>query len=205
MNINIKLLINNKYFLNCGKIGLLMTLRTTSILKVLNVLSWIIFVGLCIQTGGFIFNTIYVLFIHSVGATKFWGEINLSALLRHDRIQFISLTVIMIFVSLLKTLLFYRIVKIFHDKKLDLANPFQKPLGQYLFRVSYLAFGIGLFSYLGYTIVLGLDKQGVTIPSLQQLQIGGADVWLLMGVTLYVFAQIFKKGIEIQSENNLTI
>ena len=33
----------------------------------------------------------------------------------------------------------------------------------------------------------------------------GADVWLFMGVILIIFAMIFKKGIEIQSENDLTV
>jgi hypothetical protein len=33
----------------------------------------------------------------------------------------------------------------------------------------------------------------------------GADVWLFMGVTLFVIAQIFRRGIEIQTENELTV
>jgi hypothetical protein len=37
------------------------------------------------------------------------------------------------------------------------------------------------------------------------LHLGGADVWLFMGVILYIIAQIFKRGIEIQAENELTV
>ena len=33
----------------------------------------------------------------------------------------------------------------------------------------------------------------------------GADIWLFMGVTLLVIAQIFKRGIEIQDEHELTV
>jgi hypothetical protein len=43
------------------------------------------------------------------------------------------------------------------------------------------------------------------MPELQHLRIGGADVWLFMGVVLYVVAQMFRRGIEIQSENELTV
>ena len=43
------------------------------------------------------------------------------------------------------------------------------------------------------------------MPGIQYLGLGGADVWLFMCVTLYVIAQIFKRGIEIQSENELTV
>jgi len=37
------------------------------------------------------------------------------------------------------------------------------------------------------------------------LHIDGADVWLFMALVLFVFAQVFKKGIELQNENDLTI
>jgi len=43
------------------------------------------------------------------------------------------------------------------------------------------------------------------MPDVQYLRLGGADVWLFMGVTLFVIAQIFKRGIEIQTENELTV
>ena len=49
---------------------------------------------------------------------------------------------------------------------------------------------------------MGNDK---ILPSLQQLKFEGGDVWLFMGVILLIFAMIFKKGIEIQSENDLTV
>jgi hypothetical protein len=43
------------------------------------------------------------------------------------------------------------------------------------------------------------------MPDAESLHFGGADVWLFMGVTLFVIAQIFKRGIEIQAENDLTV
>jgi len=45
----------------------------------------------------------------------------------------------------------------------------------------------------------------VKMPDTQHLRLGGADVWLFMSVTLFVIAQIFKRGIEIQTENELTV
>jgi hypothetical protein len=43
------------------------------------------------------------------------------------------------------------------------------------------------------------------MPDIEHLRLGGADVWLFMGVTLFVIGHIFKRGIEIQSENELTV
>jgi hypothetical protein len=72
---------------------------------------------------------------------------------------------------------------------------------------SYLAFGIGLFSYWGnnFSNWLKMVSNDLDSPSLQLIKFEGADVWLFMGVILIIFALIFKKGIEIQSDNDLTI
>ena len=111
----------------------------------------------------------------------------------------------MIIPAILKAVMFYLIVKILHDKKLNLSQPFNKEVGRFIFNVAYLALGIGLFSHWGTKQTEWLVTQGVQMPTIQHLRIGGADVWMFMSVTLYVIAQIFKRGIEIQSENELTI
>jgi hypothetical protein len=43
------------------------------------------------------------------------------------------------------------------------------------------------------------------MPSLQELRFDGFNVWLFMGVILFVIAQIFKRGVAIQAENDLTV
>ncbi len=68
-----------------------------------------------------------------------------------------------------------------------------------------MGLGIGLFSFWGAKYSEGLVNKGVKIPDLQYLRLGGADVWLFMGITLLIIAQIFKKGIELQNENDLTV
>lgn len=47
-----------------------------------------------------------------------------------------------------------------------------------------------------------LTTLGVSMPDTQHLHLGGADVWCLMSVIL---SYILKRGIEIQTENELTI
>ena len=86
-----------------------------------------------------------------------------------------------------------------------MSQPFNRDLVRFIFNVSYLALGIGLFSWWGVKYTEWFVKQGVEMPDIQYLRLGGADVWLFMGVTLFVIAQIFKRGIEIQTENELTV
>ena len=111
----------------------------------------------------------------------------------------------MIIVAIVKAVMFYLIVKIMHDKKLNMVQPFNIELARFVSITSYLALLIGLFSLWSGKYADWLTMQGVSMPDIQHLRAGGADVWLLMGVLLLVIAQIFKRGVEIQSENELTV
>jgi len=86
-----------------------------------------------------------------------------------------------------------------------MAQPFNAEMGRFILNISYVTLLIGLFSYWGVNYAEWLTKQGVKMPDVQSLRLGGADVWLFMSVTLFVIGQIFKRGIEIQTENDLTI
>jgi hypothetical protein len=184
-----------------------MSKGTDFLFKVLNVLAWIIFIGLCIESGGLIVNAFVSIFINPVASSKCWGGLNLYDLYQFNESHFISLVVLMIIVSVLKSILFYLIVNLFHKKKLNLSTPFNETMGKYIFNLSYLSFGIGLFIYCGnhFSNWLKIINNDKILPSLQQLNFEGGDVWLFMGVILLIFAMIFKKGIEIQSENDLTV
>jgi Protein of unknown function (DUF2975) len=177
---------------------------TKHILMVLNILSWIIFLGLCIETGGIIFNTVYALF-KPIVAKYFWNGADLSALYAYDKGHFITQTVLMSIVSVMKTMIFYLIVKLFYDKKFNMVNPFNPELTKMVFNIAYLCLGAGLFSFWGAKYANWIKGQGVQMPDIPYLRIDGADVWLFMAVVLFVIGQVFKKGTELQNENDLTI
>ena len=180
-------------------------ISTKQILKVLYVFSWILFIGICIEAGGFIFNAFYTLLINPAGAGNFWQGNDLSGLYTFDPGYFFVETLLMSIVAVFRAILFYLIVKILHDKKLNMSQPFSDEMGRFIFKIAYLAFGIGLFSWFGVKWAAWFVQQGVEMPDIQLLRLGGADVWLFMGIVLYIIAQIFKRGIEIQSENELTV
>ena len=178
---------------------------TKQMLKVLYVLSWIIFIGVCIEAGGIVVNAFVTLVLKPENAQYFWKEIELSALYKYDPGYFFVVTLLMSIVAVMRAILFYLIVKMLHDKQLNLARPFNREMGRFLFNISYLALGLGLFSFWGVKYTGWLVTKMVKMPNIQYLRLGGADVWLFMGVTLFVIAQIFKRGIEIQEENDLTV
>jgi hypothetical protein len=182
-----------------------MKTRTKQILQILYILSWIIFIGVCIEAGGSIFSAFYTLVINPVNAATFWVGNDLSGLYKYDPGHFFAETLLISISAVMKACIFYLIIKILNDKKLNISRPFSNEVGSFIFKISYLALLIGLFSFWGVKYTEWLIKQGVKMPDTQDLRLGGADVWLFMSVSLFVIAQIFKRGIEIQSENDLTV
>ena len=181
--------------------GMEIKITTKHILGLLYVLSWIIFVGVCIEAGSFIFNAVYTALINPEASTYF----GLKDLYTFDHGYFLVETLLMSIVGIMRALIFYLIVQLLHDKKLDMSQPFNKDIQRFISRLSYLALGIGFFSWMGVKYTAWFASQGVQMPDIQLLRLGGADVWLFMGVILLVLKQIFKRGVEIQTENELTV
>jgi hypothetical protein len=182
-----------------------MKISTKQILKLLLILAWIIFIGVCIEAGGSIFSAFYTMVINPINAATFWVGNDLSGLYKYDPGHFFAETLLISIASVMKAVIFYLIIKILPDKKLSMSQPFNNDVRLFIIKVSWLAFGIAFFTGWGVKYTEWLVKHGVSMPDTQHLRLGGADVWLFMSVTLFVIAQIFKRGIEIQTENELTV
>lgn len=181
-------------------------ITTNQILKVLQILSWIIFIGLCVEAGGVLVNTIITTFINPEGVWNFWdGADYLSGVYKFDQGCFLVVTLVMIIVAVLKAIMFYLIVKLFADKKLSISQPFSIELRHFILIQVFLALGIGLFTHLGSKFTVWFTEKGGMAANLQSLNMDGADVWFFMAVVLFIIVQVVNKGIEIQQENDLTI
>lgn len=180
-------------------------ITTQQILKLLQVISWIIFVGLCVEAGAVIFHLICTLAMNPASKGYAWDVAKLSGLYNYDPGHFIVMTVFVIIVAVLKAILFYLIVKLFVERKLNMAQPFNAALKRFLLNIAYLALGIGLFAHWGCRYATWLTNQNVGMPDPESMHLEGASVWLFMAIILFVIAQVVKRGIEIQTENDLTI
>ncbi|CAM4291228.1 DUF2975 domain-containing protein [Flavobacterium terrigena] len=184
-----------------------MEIRISSkqILNVLRILCWIIFIGVCFEAGGILFNLFYTMLYNPIGAGFFWNQIDFSAIYEYDKGHFLAVTSIMSIIAILKAIMFYLIVKILENKELTISGPFNHSVRKFILNMAFLAIGIGFFSNYGVDYTEWLSKKGVVLPTIHQLKLGGADVWLFMGVTLIVISYVFKRGIELQEENDLTV
>jgi len=195
----------NKYlsiFVQSLKIIFSMKTETKQILKLMNIIVWIIFIGLCIKTGSILYSFVLSLFINPAGAKNLHMGLDLSDLFRFNIRHYTTIVLYIIFLSGLKAYLFYLVIRIF--LKINFVHPFSTDVSLLISKISYVSLGIGILTVVANGYTKWLINRGVTFPDLQQY-LGGAAEFLLLGGIIFMIAQVFKRGIEIQSENELTV
>lgn len=183
----------------------MITISTKQILRLLTVLAWIIFIIVCVDAGIILCSAILTLTVDPAWVKNLWQPVGLLGLYTYDSSHFFVLNLVISIVAVIKAWMFYLILKLLYNKKLNISLPFSREALGFIFKMCYCAFLIGLFSRCGLNYAEWLEVMGVALPDAEQLRLDGADVWLFMCVILFVIAQIFKRGIEIQSENELTV
>lgn len=164
----------------------------------LQIVAWIIFVGLCIQAGALLVNFVYSLFNPEI-VKYLYNKLDLSALYQQDRSVYYLAYHFILIIAILKTVMFYWVVMLV--TKLDLAKPFNSVVANRIKFIAYYALSIGFLSYLAEKTA---EKWGATGLALYEYW-EGATAFILMGAVIYIIAAIFKKGVEIQEEVDLTV
>ncbi|ETZ23126.1 hypothetical protein [Pedobacter sp. V48] len=147
------------------------------VLNALQVLSWIILIGLCIEAGTIIFNLAYTLAVKPIHTDNFWQGADLSDLYQHDHGHFMVIALFKIIVAVMKAIIFYLIIKLFADKKLSIAQPFTSKLRTVILNVAFLTLGISFFSHYGSNYVAWLSEQKIEIADPNKLDLYAAEVW----------------------------
>lgn len=178
-----------------------MTKKNDFILNVLNVVSWIIFIGLCIESGFLIFNFILTL-LKPIVTDNIHNGLNLSEIYESQFVHYIGVMSFVMVLSILKAYLFYFVVKIL--MKLNLVNPFNTEIGKLIEKISFEAFAIAIVSVIAHQYTKWLIQAGHEVGRVEKFWDDGM-AFLMMAAIIYVIAQIFKKGIELQNENELTV
>ncbi|RWX00979.1 DUF2975 domain-containing protein [Flavobacterium cerinum] len=178
-----------------------MSKRTNFIFKVLHIVAWIIFVGLCIEAGGLVVN-----FIFSIYKPEFipnlYQKLDLIEMYKHSQWAFFGMYAFIISIAILKAYLFYIVIILIH--KLDLSNPFNSFVSKQITRISSFTFLIGIVSFIGQETAKNLQHSGYRTDNLNPFW-EESEAFILMAAIIYIIAIIFKRGIEIQTENDLTI
>jgi hypothetical protein len=105
-------------------------------------------------------------------------------------------------IAFLKAALFYEVIKLV--SKLDLNRPFSSFVSKQITTISYITFSIGLISIVARETANNLSHKGFDINSLNEFWVD-SQAFILMAAVIYAIAIIFKRGIELQNENDSTI
>lgn len=175
--------------------------RNNFVFIALHVIAWLIFVGLSIEAGALIVN-----FVFSVFKPEFVGnlyqKIDLSKLYQENIFVFFGLYGFVLTVSILKAMLFYTLIQLL--QKLDLTKPFSGYAAGKIKSVAYYTFSVGIISHIASEVAKHLPYDGNEIEKLNHFWVD-SQAFILMAAVVYVIAQIFIRGVELQSENELTV
>jgi hypothetical protein len=163
--------------------------------------SWIVFIGLCIEAGALTFNFILT-FFKPVAVHDIYKGLNLSGIYENNLGHYIGLMSFAVVLALLKAYLFYLVVKIF--RKLDLLQPFNAEIAKLIEKISYEAFTISIVSVIAHQYTNRLIQSGYEVSYIEKYWDDTA-AFLMMAAIIFVISQIFNKGIELQRENDLTV
>lgn len=171
------------------------------VFKGLKIVTWIIFVGLCIEAGALIVNFIFSLY-NPEFVQNLYQDLDLSNMYERNQGAFFSMYSFILVISILKAVLFYIVINLV--SKINLSKPFNKFASKQILLISYYTFIIGLISFMARHIARNLQHHGYVIDNLNQFWADSRG-FILMAAVIYIIAIIFSKGVENQEELNETV
>ena len=171
--------------------------RTEVILIVMNILAWVTFIGLMIEAGAILISY-GVSCVNPEAAKDLYKGLNLYNLSQFS-FWYYSLSVsFMVALSCMKAYVAFLVIKTL--SKVNLKNPFTIEVARILERISYVLLGTWIVA------VLNNAYTGWLLKRTGELQGDWVTVeFIFMAGLVFIISQVFKRGVEIQSENDLTV
>ncbi|RFS16915.1 DUF2975 domain-containing protein [Emticicia sp. C21] len=174
-----------------------MKTRTQSILQVVRIIALIGYIGAIIHGLRIIIPYIIGFFTETIATDTGTG---LDHLRQPHLFIYISLMALVIAIAIIKIEIWNTLRNII--EKLNLHSPFSMEVASSIQKMSYTILTLGAL-FLGGDIYLGYIADTITGIN---LTIFKTDYqYLLSAGIVYVIAQIFKRGLELQEENELTV
>lgn len=167
----------------------------------LYIVAWLIFVGLCIEAGGLVVNFFFSLYKPEF-VQNLYQKLDLTKMYKDSKMVFFGIYSFILIISILKACLFYIVIRLMH--KMNLSKPFNNFVARQISLMSYYTLSIGLLSYIARQLTKSLMHHGFVTESINQFW-ADSQAFILMGAIIYIIAVIFKKGVDIQNENDLTV
>lgn len=175
-----------------------MTSNSLWIFKILHVVSWVIFIGLCIKTGAILTSFSISLWVNPIAASDLYEGLNLKELADYSSWLYICVVSFVLAIYAMQAYIAFLITRVFH--KLDLNRPFSDTLTTLFSTISYVAFGTGVVAFLANRFTGDLEKRGFEIP----LSWNAFELMFFAGI-IYLVAIIYQRGTFLQNETDSTV
>jgi hypothetical protein len=170
--------------------------RTQQILTVMYILAWVAFVGFSIEVGAILFNYIFSV-VNPESSQNLYSGVSLHALKEYNFWHYTLRISFVVGGLMLKANAAQLAIKTLAKVKIE--NPFQHDVAMMIERISYVLFGAWITAMMQNAQTLWLSKN-------TDLDLSWASgEFIFAAGVVYVIAQIFKRGVEIQSEQELTV
>jgi len=170
--------------------------KTEQLLKIMHVLAWIVFIGLLIKVG-----TIIITYFISIGneeaSKNLFDGLNLWDYRNHSFTQYSLILGYKVLLYAAEAHIAYLIIQLL--SKLNLEKPFSSRVQDLMQKISYSIFYLWIIAMIHNTHVQFIGMR-YNFP----IELFSSDFIFLAGI-IFIFAQIVKRGIELQSESELTI
>jgi hypothetical protein len=171
-------------------------MKTKKLLKIMHVLAWLVFLGLLIRVGTII-TTYFISIGNEQAAGNLFDKVDLSKYYNYSFIQYSLIVGYKVFVFTIEAYIAFLITKLL--SKLNLEAPFNTKVQILMQKISYSIFYLWIIAMVHNTHV-----QFIGLRYKFPMELFSSDFIFLAGI-IFIFAQIVKRGIELQSENDLTI
>ncbi len=171
--------------------------RTEQILKIMLILTWIAFIGLLIEAGAILVSYL-VSWANPEAAKDLYQGLDWYPLRQLNFWYYTQAISFKIALPIMKALMCFWLIKIL--SKVNLKIPFSPQVVRGLERISYALLGVCLVAVFNNLHVAWLAKKtGIILGEFP------FEEFLFVAGLVFILSQVFKRGVEIQSENELTI
>ncbi|WP_420573014.1 DUF2975 domain-containing protein [Kordia sp.] len=173
-----------------------MNSKTEKLLKLMRFLAWLAFIGLLIKAGAIIMS--FGVSIQNPEAAKdLYKGMDLSRYADYNFANYVIIVLCYIFLYLMQAYIALFMTKLL--SAINMEKPFTQAVVDLLKKISVTIFGVWILAMLHNAHVIGLEKYA---------QIDAAPFaseYIFLAGIVYVLAQLFKRGVEMQAENELTV
>jgi hypothetical protein len=171
-------------------------MKTRKVLKISYVFTWVVFIGFIIKAISTL--TTYVISLFNPSLVKdLFQDINLLAYKQYDLFHYTSLVVYIFLKYSLQAYIAFLVIKLL--SKININKPFNTNTLRIIQKINYCTLLLWLLVVI-YNMHVGLIETSSGISP----KLLSSEFIYIVGI-LYVFSFLFKRGLELQSENDLTI